>query len=246
MVSTISRGIHRIGDEIVNVYLIEEGGEVTIVDAGVPAYWNLLPASLAEIGRSLGDVRAIILTHGHSDHIGFAERARRQRNWPIAVHELDAALARGEAPNPAKGMGRKRLRPLLGFLLWSARRGALRQMHIGAVVTYGNGATLDVPGAPRVIHVPGHTPGSAALHLADRGTLIVGDALATYAVTTGEHGPQVAPFTADAAEAVASLERLESLDAQDVLPGHGPIWRNGIASAVEQVRRSAAGAVGRG
>lgn len=58
---------------------------------------------------------------------------------------------------------------------------------------------MDVPGSPRVILTPGHTPGSAALHFASLGALFVGDAFATYAVTTGARGPQVAPFTADAA-----------------------------------------------
>jgi len=209
---------------------------VTIVDAGVPAYWKLLPAALAGMGRTLEDVRAIILTHGHSDHIGFAERARRERDWPVWIHELDAALARGEAPNPAQGLGRTRLRPVLSFLLWSARRGALRQMHVGEVSTFGDGATLDLPGAPRVINVPGHTPGSAALYFESRRALIVGDALATYAVTTGERGPQIAPFTADAGQALTSLSRLEGLDAIHVLPGHGPAWSEGIGAAVERIR----------
>ena len=238
MVLTDIRGIHRLGDEIVNSYLIEDSGSVTIVDAGVPGYWGLVPGALAEMGRTLHDVKAIVLTHGHSDHIGFAERARRERSWPVSVHELDAALARGEVPNPAKGSGTaNKLGPLLGFLWWSARRGALRQLHLGQVSTFGDGATLDVPGSPRVVHVPGHTPGSAALHLADRSTLLVGDAIATYAVTTGEHRPQIAPFSADRDEALSSLGRLEGLDAQFVLPGHGAIWREGIGTAVEQVRK---------
>ncbi len=234
-----SSHIQSVGDDIVNSYLIAESGGVTIVDAGVPGYWKLIPGALAQMGKSLDDVRAILLTHGHSDHIGFAERARRERGWPVSIHELDAALARGEIPNPAKGGGPIRPGPILGFLLWGIRRGALRQTHLGVVSTFGDGATLDVPGAPRVVHVPGHTPGSAALFLEHDRTLLVGDALATYAVTNGAKGPQIAPFTANADEAVASLARLESLDAQHVLPGHGPAWTEGIGAAVAEVRRRA-------
>ena len=238
MVFTGIRGIQRLGDDIVNVYLVEDSGFVTIVDAGVPGYFGLIPAALAEMGRSMEDVKAILLTHGHSDHIGFAERARREKSWPVHVHELDAALARGEVPNPAKGSGTpNRPGPLLGFLWWGMRHGALRQLHLGEVATFGDGATLDVPGSPRVIHVPGHTPGSAALHISDRGTLMVGDALATYAVTSGLKGPQIAPFSADRQQALTSLARLDGVDAQHVLPGHGPIWNDGIDAAVAQVRQ---------
>ena len=239
MVSTEIRGIHRVGDDIVNSYLVEESGLVTIVDAGVPGYWGLLPAALAGMGRTLDDVRAILLTHGHSDHIGFAERARREKSWPVLVHELDAALARGEVPNPAKGAGTSiRPLPLLGFLWWSARRGALRQPSITQVVEYGDGATLDLPGSPRVVLTPGHTPGSATLFLSERKTLLVGDALATYAVTNGKTGPQIPPFTADRSQALTSLSRIEGLDAQHVLPGHGPMWNQGIGPAVDAARRA--------
>ncbi len=235
--TAIAPGIRRIGQTIVNAYLVEAGGEVTIVDAGVPAYWAALPSALAAMDRSLADVRAVVLTHGHSDHIGFAERAR-VAGIGVRVHEADAALARSEVPNPARGLGPVRPLPLLRFLVFSARRGALRIPRVQEVLTFGDGATLDVPGAPRVIHVPGHTPGSAALHFPSHDALFVGDALATYAVTNGRSGPQLAPFTADEGRALDSLKRLVDVPATLVLPGHGPEWRLGPRAAVEAVRSS--------
>lgn len=237
----IAPGIHRIGDQrFVNSYLLEDAGEVTVIDAGVPGYYRDIPRELAAMGRTVGDVRALVLTHGHSDHIGFAERLRRQQRIPVSVHEADAALARGEVPNPAKGLGPTRLGPLLGFLWFALLRGGLRTPKLQQVATFGDGATLDVPGSPRVILTPGHTPGSAVLHVPSRDILFVGDALATYAVTTGARGPQVAPFTADAAQAVASLARLEAVSAELVLPGHGDPWTGGVQEAVRQVRQGAA------
>lgn len=235
----IAPGIHRIGDtSTVNAYLVEESAGVTLVDAGVPGLYRDLPAELASMGRTMADIRSLLLTHGHTDHIGFAERLRTDRQVPVWVHEADAALARGEVPNPAKGYGQVRPGPLIGFLWYTLLRGGLRTPHLGEVATFGDAATLDVPGSPRVILTPGHTPGSAALHFEAHGALFVGDAFATYAVTTGRRGPQVAPFTADPAEAVASLESIENIGADLLLPGHGDPWTQGAGEAVRLVRES--------
>lgn len=231
----IAKGLHRIGTGLVNVYLVEEAGEVTIIDAGAPGYWKDLPGELAAMGSSLERVRALVLTHGHSDHIGFAERLRSEKGVPVRIHELDAALARGEVPNPAKG-GKIRIGPLLSFAWFGVTHGLLRTTSLREVSTYGDGATLDVPGSPRVILVPGHTPGSAALHMASLDVLFTGDAIATRNVVTGQLGPQISPFSADAAEALASLSRLESVQATTLLPGHGAPWTEGVASALAAVR----------
>jgi glyoxylase-like metal-dependent hydrolase (beta-lactamase superfamily II) len=235
----ITPRIRRIGGGIVNAYLVEADGEVTIVDAGAPSYWGDLPAELAAMGRTLDDVRSVVLTHGHSDHIGFAERIRRERGTPILVHELDAALARGEVPNPAKGLGPVKVGPFLGFMWFSMTHGLLRIPRIAEVSTFGDGATLEVPGSPRVILLPGHTPGSAALHFAGHDALLIGDAIATYSVTTGVDAPRISPFTADSAQAVASLARLDGLEAGYVLPGHGQAWTRGIRAALAEVRAAA-------
>jgi glyoxylase-like metal-dependent hydrolase (beta-lactamase superfamily II) len=234
----IAPGLHRIGGGLVNSYLLEDRGEITIIDAGVPGYWSDLPAELGRMGRSLDDVRALVLTHGHSDHIGFAERARSERGLPVSVHELDAALARGEVPNPAKA-GPIRPLPLLRFLLFGITHGALRTKNLAEVATYGDGATLDVPGAPRVILVPGHTPGSAALHVPSHDALFAGDTMSTVAVTTGATGPMIAPFTADAAQALASLSRLDGVEARWLLPGHGQPWTGGVGEAIRRIRAAA-------
>ena len=238
----ITEGVHRLGPGLVNVYLVEEAGSVTIVDAGMPGDWSDLLNELAAMGRSLDDIQALVLTHGHSDHIGFAEKARKERGVPVSVHEADALLARGRVKNPAKGTGPVRPLPLLRFIALALRKGGWHIDRLGEVATFGDGATLDVPGSPRVILVPGHTPGSAALHVADRDVLFVGDAIATVAVTTGQVGPQIAPFTADADQALASLDRLAGIEAGWLLPGHGEPWTDGTAAAIAAVRESAAAA----
>jgi glyoxylase-like metal-dependent hydrolase (beta-lactamase superfamily II) len=238
----IAPGIRRLGEGLVNVYLLEEAGEVTIVDAGAPGQWSELLAELAAMGRTLDDVRAVVLTHGHSDHIGFAERARRELGIPVSVHEADHDLATGAAKAPrdrtTKGP-RPRVGGMLRFLAYAIRKGLLRVPPLTEVATFGDGATLDVPGAPRVILVPGHTAGSAALHLPERGIVFVGDAFATLSALTGARGPLTVPqFNADTRQALASLDRLAGLDAHLALPGHGEPWRGDLAEAVRLVRAS--------
>ena len=104
--------------------------------------------------------------------------------------------------------------------------------------TFGSGTTLDVPGALRVIHTPGHTPGNTALHAPDLDALFAGDTLSTLAVTSGRVGPQISPFSADPDEALASLAQIEQLQAQWLLPGHGAPWTDGVAAAVAVARET--------
>lgn len=232
----LTPSVHRLGEEIVSCYLLAEAGEVTIIDAGVPAYYADLAAELAAMGRTIADVRALVLTHGHEDHTGFAERLRVEHAVPVSIHALDAALARGEAKNPSAGMGERRLGSLLHYLLWLIRHGAMRAKALTDVGTLAPGTTLDVPGALRVIHVPGHTPGSVAFHAPAHDALFVGDALGTDGVINRRRGPQIVAFSADPDLALASLASIEQLEAHWVLPGHGSPWTGGVAAAVAAAR----------
>jgi glyoxylase-like metal-dependent hydrolase (beta-lactamase superfamily II) len=232
----LAPSLHRLGQPIVACYLLDEAGAVTIIDAGVPAYYADLAAELAAMGRTIEDVRALVLTHGHDDHTGFAERLHAEHDVPVSIHALDAALARREVGNPAAGMGERKLRCLLHYMLWLVRRGGLRTKALAEVGTLEPGATLDVPGALRVIPMPGHTPGSVAFHAPAHDALFTGDALVTDAVINERRGPQVSPFAADPDEALASLANIEAIEAHWLLPGHGEPWTGGVAAAVAATR----------
>lgn len=238
----IASGLHRVGSPVVNSYLIVDDEGVTIIDAGLPRYWKPLLAELASIGRSLADVRALILTHGDTDHIGFAARLHRETGISPHIHPADVERAELKVKKPGSGWGPVRIGPLAGFLWYSARHGGLRIPPATDLQTLTDGAVLDVPGSPRIIHTPGHTPGSIAVHVPAVDALFLGDTMTTRNVLTGVTGPKPAPFTLEPGQAVASLARLEGVDATWVLPGHGPAWDGGVPEAVRQIREAAAGA----
>jgi glyoxylase-like metal-dependent hydrolase (beta-lactamase superfamily II) len=236
----IGKGLHRVGSDIVNSYLIAGQDGVTIIDAGLPGYWKLLQAELAAMGKSLSDVRALILTHGDTDHIGFAARLHRETGVAAHIHEADADRARLKVKKPNSGWGPVKIGPLAGFLWYSARRGGLRPRPATDLQTIADGDVLDAPGSPRIIHTPGHTPGSVAVYVPAVDALFPGDTMTTRNVLTGVTGPKPAPFTLKPEQAVASLDRIEGVDATWLLPGHGPAWNGGVPEAVRLIREAAA------
>jgi glyoxylase-like metal-dependent hydrolase (beta-lactamase superfamily II) len=240
--ATVAEGIRRYDDGIVNWYLIEDGDRLTLVDAGFPPDWSMLTTSLGTLGRRLSDVRAVVLTHGHVDHIGFAERLRREAGATVYVHELDKPLI--ESP---KTIAKSERSPLLYVGHAATRKLVARALlaraplskRVREAVTFADGELLeDVPGRPRAIHTPGHTDGHCAFHLPDRGVLFAGDAIVTRNPYTGQTGPRIvsAAATKDTAQAMASLDRLEGVEAGTLLCGHGEPWRGGVAEAVRLAR----------
>src|SRR5665213_202903 len=91
----LSPSLHRIGNDIVAAYLVVTPQGVTVIDAGLRGHWHNLLAELTSIGRTPGDIKGVILTHGDSDHVGFAERLRRDYGVPVYVHAGDADRAKG-------------------------------------------------------------------------------------------------------------------------------------------------------
>ena len=231
----IAPHLHRIGNDIVAAYLIDTEEGVTVVDAGLPGHWSDFTRELAAMGRTLADVRGLVLTHGDSDHVGFAERLRREAGVPVYVHSADADRAKG-GDKPSNSMGPWKLGATAGFFAYGLRKGGVKTRWLSEVTPVEDGDVLSLPGSPRVISMPGHSPGSIALHFAVADAVCVGDALTTRHVLTGRVGPQPAPFTDEPAEALASLGRLAGLEASWVLPGHGAPWRVGPGEVEALVR----------
>lgn len=142
-------------------YLVDTEDGVTVIDAGLPGHWKELLAELDAMGRSTADIRGLVLTHGDNDHIGFAERLRREHGVPVYVHSADAERAR--SGDKAKvSMGPARLRPMLGFLTYSMGTRGWRTTYLSEVTEVADDPELAVASLNRLSGVdavwvlPGH------------------------------------------------------------------------------------------
>jgi glyoxylase-like metal-dependent hydrolase (beta-lactamase superfamily II) len=240
----VAPGVHRIEHAYTNCYVITDDDGVTLVDACFPSTGHAVIECLAAIGRSPRDIRALLLTHGHFDHVGFARGLRASLRVPIWVHADDRRLAahpyryQPEQNRFAFPLRHPRALPILSSMVAA---GALAVRGVEADRELDDGAVLEVPGSPRVIHTPGHTAGQCMLYLPDRAVLLSGDALVTLDPYTARRGPRLvaSAATADSAQAAASLDRIVGLEASVMLPGHGDPWNNGVAAAVGEARSNA-------
>ena len=236
----LDASLHRIGNNIVAAYLVMTPEGVTVIDAALSGHWRELLTELASIGLTVDDLKGVILTLGDSDHVGFAERLRRDHGVPVFIHAGDAERAKG-GPKPATAKQSMKLGPLLGFAAYTLRKGGARTEWLTEVVEVQGGETLDLPGSPQIISMPGHSEGSIAVYVPAADAVFVGDGLTTRHVLTGTEGPQPAPFTDEPAQAIASLQAIVSTKAKWVLPGHGAPWSEGVDAAVAAVESVAAG-----
>lgn len=183
-----------------NCYVVsgDEGGPGVIVDAPPD------PAGIAEVVRRSGVVpQALLLTHGHLDHVGGAGRTAEVFGMAAYLHPADERLAAGME---------EQARLLLG-LPGGEYAGP---EHYAPLV---DGAVLDLAGMRfRVIHTPGHTPGHCCLWLEEEGVLFSGDHLFAGSIgRTDLPGGDYATLMRSMAERIAPLPA-----GTDVLPGHGP------------------------
>jgi glyoxylase-like metal-dependent hydrolase (beta-lactamase superfamily II) len=127
------------------------------------------------------------------------------------------------------------------FMGHMARSGGAKPPPVEGAETFTDGAVLDVPGRPRAVHTPGHTDGHCALLFESHGALFVGDEMCTWNPLTGARGPRLMPkaFDVSYAQCVESLGRLEGLNADLILAGHGDPWSGTPAAAVAHARESA-------
>lgn len=230
----------------VNWVLLAEGSDVVLVDAGYPGYADAVRESLDRIGRRWSDVVAVLVTHGHVDHVGSLETLSIVRDVPVYAGADELPNLRGERHESAGPREVRRHIAQRGVLPWAARIvrvGASEPVEVSGAVALdllrqGDDGRLDLPGRPVPVATPGHTSGHTAYLLPDAGAVVSGDTLCTGHALSAVEGPQLLPdwFDHDRAGVVASLDTLAALDADLLLPGHGALHRAPMAEAVGEAR----------
>lgn len=206
--------------DLINTFvLVDDDGQVTLVDAGLKRATRTVLAGLAHIGVRPSDVTRILVTHAHPDHVGGLASLRGATGAAVAAHELDAAYVR-------EGKGPELDRSTMGGRLLRRNQGGA-PTPVEEELT--DGQLLDIAGGLRVVHTPGHTPGHVAFVHEPSKLLITGDSIFNM---TGRMTWSIAMFCTDSALNRRTASVLGDLDYDLAAFTHGPEIREGAREAV--------------
>ncbi|GHI83818.1 MBL fold metallo-hydrolase [Streptomyces xanthophaeus] len=220
LVEVLPDRLHMFRFPIGQAYLWQDGGALTLIDAGNSASAAAIEGAIRSLGLRPERLERIVLTHCHRDHVGSAGELADRWGARVLAHRLDAPVIRGEAPVPVPVLRDWEL-PLWEKGLSVPEAPATRvdqELEDGDELGFGDGAL--------VVHAPGHTDGSIGVHLPRHGVLFTGDCVAAV-------GPlMLGVFNTDHARALDSFHRLAALAPAVACFGHGDPLTQDTASAL--------------
>ncbi|MGZ4313422.1 MAG: MBL fold metallo-hydrolase [Solirubrobacteraceae bacterium] len=229
--------VHLAQGHAVNWTVVADDTGVMLIDAGYPGDREDVLASLRKLGYHAPDVRAILLTHAHIDHLGSAIWFAREHGTEVYCHAEEVGHAKREYLEQVSvaDVALRIWRPR--WAVWAvhvARSGGLIRDGIPTARPLTAEVAAGLPGHPMAISTPGHTGGHCS-YVVD-GVLVSGDALITGHPLLRHSGPQLLPavFSNSQQDCLRSLGALALLDTEILLPGHGDVWRGPIREATEQ------------
>lgn len=214
-----------------HAYLWHDPDGLTLIDAGLPESAPLIAAAIRQSGYQTADLRRLVLTHFHADHIGAAAGIAGWGEVEVLAHRDDAPFIRARAAGPAPDLADWE-QPIYEQVMSQLAPEPVvppridRELDDGDTLGFGDGAVA--------VAVPGHTPGSVALYLPRHQVLFTGDAVAR-----GPAGQVMCGvFNVSRAQAAASLRRLASFDTEVACFGHGePLTHDATAELQAAAQR---------
>jgi glyoxylase-like metal-dependent hydrolase (beta-lactamase superfamily II) len=223
----ITDGVFQLRAIGARVTVLAESGDALLIDSGLPGSSRIITRGLLGCGLTLDQIGRIVITHAHPDHWGGLAELVDKTGIAVAVHELEADIVEGGVTAPS---------PFRSRFLAALARPAMSRLTgepVPVSMRLKDGDLISFPTEVRVVHLPGHTPGSIGLYLPDKGTVIVGDAL-QYKFGWRLYPP--APgVTQCSRTAMRSLEKLLSLDFHTICFSHFPPLRNNAKDALRQL-----------
>ena len=199
-----------------SVYLLTSGEGLMLVDSGLPGAVDQIAGQLEERGHTLSDLQAIVLTHSHGGHTGSAADLALRSGAQIMAHHDEVPYIEQTVPLPFSSLVKHLLNRLGDRLLFKRTPCKVDR-------ALKDGDVIEALGGLRVIHTPGHTPGSIALYQPERQILFCGDVFFNKNPLTGREGLRLSPslFTLDIAQMRESARKLAALPVDVLCCGHG-------------------------
>jgi glyoxylase-like metal-dependent hydrolase (beta-lactamase superfamily II) len=212
--------VHWIKGITAHCYIIVDK-ELTLIDTGMPRKAKkILRYITDELQRKPSELKTIVLTHCDIDHIGNALELRNLTGAKIAAHPQDAEVIAGKKDRITPKGGMRIIFKLLGSFM------RVRPFQVDILINDGD----NISGLT-ILHMPGHTQGSIALHDSKRKVLFIGDTLGCRDGVV--QGPSKS-VTMDLKQAYKSIEKLTDLDFMVLLSGHGEPLKSDASSKVTE------------